>query len=151
MNQFLLLFVLVLLLLLVIQKNPKKEKKFDYATAYQAKYLLTQNEWHEYKKLKIYAEERNLQICPKVRLLDLVEPKSGDGYLSKLNKIQSKHVDFVLTDQEMRVKAILELDDNSHNTKERKERDQFVDQVLTNTGYKIIHSRSITKETLDSL
>ena len=151
MNQFLLLIVLFLLLLLVIQKKPKKENQIDYSTAYQAKYLLTQNEWHEYKKLKVFAEEKQLQICPKVRLLDLVEPKSGDGYLSKLNKIQSKHVDFVLTDQDMRVKAILELDDNSHNAKDRKERDKFVDEVLTNTGYKIIHTRSITEETLSNL
>ena len=80
MNQFLLLIVLFLLLLLVIQKKPKKERQnqIDYSTAYQAKYLLTQNEWHEYKKLKVLADEKQLQICPKVRLLDLIEPRSGD-------------------------------------------------------------------------
>ena len=89
--------------------------------------------------------------CRFVRLLDLIEPKQGKGYMSALGKIQSKHVDFVITDPDLRIKAILELDDNSHNTAERKERDQFVDMVLSSVGYKVIHTRSITEETLKDI
>ena len=29
-----------------------KQEQIDYSKAYQPKYLLTRNEWHEYKKLK---------------------------------------------------------------------------------------------------
>ena len=83
--------------------------------------------------------------------MDLLEPKSGPGYMSALGKIQSKHVDFVITDPDLRIKAILELDDNSHNAKERTERDQFVDQILSGVGYKVIHTRSVTEETLKDL
>jgi len=32
---------------------------------YQAKYLLTKNEWYEYKKLKEYAAAYQLQVCPR--------------------------------------------------------------------------------------
>lgn len=135
-----------------IQTSPESEKEsIDYAKAYQAKYLLTKNEWYEYKKLKQYAAEKQLQVCPKVRLLDLIEPKQGKGYMSALGKIQSKHVDFVITDPDLRIKAILELDDNSHNTADRKERDQFVDMILSSVGYKVIHTRSITEETLKDI
>lgn len=126
-------------------------KRNNYAQAYQAKYLLTRNEWYEFKKLKKYAAELNIHICPKVRLLDLVEPRKGEKYMSYLGKIQSKHVDFVLCDQDLRIKAILELDDNSHNQQDRKERDLFVDEVLQSVGYRVIRTRSITEATLDPL
>lgn len=123
----------------------------DYNQSYQSKYLLTKNEWYEYRKLRDIAETKGLQVCPKVRLLDLIEPRRGDGYMSLLGKIQSKHVDFVITDKDLHIKAIVELDDNSHNRPDRQERDNFVNEVLTSVGYKVIRTRSITEETLKDL
>jgi len=90
-------------------------------------------------------------ICPKVRLLDIIEPRKGDNYRSLMGKIQSKHVDFVICDQDLHIKAILELDDGSHDRKDRQDRDQFVDQILTSVGYKVIHTRSGTEQTLADL
>lgn len=129
--------------------HPTEQSK--YKDAYQAKYLLTRNEWYEYKKLKKLAEGEGLQICPKVRLLDIIEPRTGSNYMSLLGKIQSKHVDFVICDQDLHIKAILELDDNSHNQKDRQERDTFVDEILTSVGYTVIRTRSITDNTLDPI
>jgi very-short-patch-repair endonuclease len=60
-------------------------------------------------------------------------------------------VDFLVCDQAMHIKAVLELDDNSHNQKDRKDRDAFVDQILTSVGYKVIRTHSITETTLDSI
>lgn len=131
--------------------NNETKPSHNYSNAYQKRYLLTKNEWYEYKKLKRYAAELNLQICPKVRILDLVEPRRGEGYMSYLGKIQSKHVDFVLCDQDLHIKAILELDDNSHNQQDRKERDLFVDEMLQSVGYRVIRTRSITETTLEPL
>lgn len=123
---------------------------FEYTGKYQKKYLLTKNEYSEYKKLKEYANIRNLQICPKVRLLDLIEPKRGEPkYKTLFYKIQAKHVDFVICDQNLYIKAIVELDDNSHNQTDRKTRDEFVDSVLKDVGYTVIRTRSITETTLD--
>lgn len=85
-------------------------------------------------------------------MLDLIEPRRDTGnYMSLLGKIQSKHVDFVICDQNLYVKAILEIDDNSHNRADRRERDLFVDEVLTSVGYQVIRTRSITEDTLKSL
>lgn len=154
MGYVLLVIVIILVIvdkLLAKKEKNGKEKTFDYSKAYQAKLLLTKNEWYEYKKLKQYTDAKNLHICPKVRLLDLVEPVKGESYMSALGKVQSKHVDFVITDQDLRIKAILELDDNSHNAENRKERDQFIDQILTSVGYKVIHTRSITEETIKDI
>lgn len=128
------------------EQNPEA---VDYSQAYQAKYLLTGNEWHEYKKLRQYAAEKGLIICPKVRLLDIVEPRKGQNYRSLMGKIQSKHVDFLITDPDLRIKGVVELDDGSHDTQDRKERDEFVDLVLQSVGYTVVRTRGVTEETLD--
>lgn len=127
-------------------------KRESYANCYQAKYLLTKNEWYAHKKLKQLADTKGLIICPKVRLLDIIEPRKGEkDYKSLFYKIQAKHVDFLICDQAMHIKGIVELDDSSHDQKDRQERDQFVDEILTSVGYKVIHTRSITDNTLDAI
>lgn len=149
---------LICLFIAAILKNREEEAKetakanVDYSKSYQAKYLLTRNEWHEYKKLRQYAEAKGLQVCPKVRLLDIIEPRRGEGnYKSLLFKIQSKHVDFLICDQDLHIKAIVELDDNSHDSKDRQERDEFVNTILTSVGYKVIHTKGITEDTLKDI
>lgn len=124
----------------------------EFKGKYQKRYLLTKNEYHEYKKLIYYANLKGLMVYPKVRLLDLIEPRRGDPkHKTLLYKIQSKHVDFVICDQNLYVKAILELDDNSHNQTDRQTRDNFVDLILQDVGYTVIRTRSITETTLDQI
>lgn len=131
------------------EKTPDEK---DYTQSYQRKYLLTKNEYREYMTLRKIAAEKDLIICPKVRLLDIIEPRKGEmDYKSLFFKVQAKHVDFVICDKDLRIKVILELDDNSHDQKNRQDRDAFVDQILTSVGYKVIHTRAVTETTLDSL
>lgn len=129
-----------------VMPNPGKVQ------GYKAKLLLTKNEWHEHKKLREYAAKKGLYVCPKVRLIDLVTPYgNGKEYMTRFHKVQAKHVDFVLVDEAMHIRAIVELDDSSHDNQERQERDQFVDDVLSSTGYTIIHTRCVTEQTLSRL
>lgn len=128
----------------------EEEIEIDFSNAYQAQQLFTRNEWQNYKTLKAVAEVKGYVICPKVRLLDIVKPRSGEKkYKTLLYKIQSKHVDFVICDQNMNIKAIIELDDKTHDTEKGKERDAFVDTVLRSVGYKVIHTRYINHDILD--
>ena len=172
------LLILAIILAVVIkavdvaQKNKKKSKKqqsagkqeidavadmdadedIDFANAYQQQMLFTKNEWQNYKVLKEAADEKGYIICPKVRLLDIVKPRSGEKkYKTLLYKIQSTHVDFVICDQNLKIKAIIELDDKSHDTEKGKERDAFVDTVLKGVGYTVIHTRYIEKDILESV
>lgn len=126
----------------------EQDPQQDWTKTYQKTHLLTKNEYYEYKKLKQYADKNNLIICPKVRLLDLVIPRDSRNNLAALGKINSKHVDFVICDDKLYVKGIVEIDDNSHKQQERIERDKFVDSVLTSVGYKVVHTYSVTEETL---
>lgn len=133
-------------------QNPEEKDGIDYRNAYQARYLLTKNEWQQYKKLKEIADVKGYVICPKVRLLDIIEPKRGEQkYKTLFYKIQAKHIDFLICDKDLHIKAIIELDDNSHNQQSRKERDEFVDMILRSVGYKVIHTRYITPDILDTV
>ena len=76
-------------------------------------------------------------ICPKVSLGDLFYAKTGDRSqnLRWKNKIDRKHVDFLLCDPgTMRPLLGIELDDTSHQQKKRQDRDIFVDQVFAAAG-----------------
>ena len=57
-----------------------------------------------------------------------------------------KHVDFVICDEKMVARYIVELDDSSHDTEKRQERDRLVDEIVESVGYKIIHTRAITDD-----
>lgn len=143
---------ILVVIVLAYKLLTKKSSKIDYREAYQAKQLLTKREYQEYLKLKQYADARNWMICPKVRLFDLVEPKRGaENRQTLINKVQSKHVDFVVCSQEMEVVCIIELDDKTHLRQNRMTRDQFVDDILKGTGYRIIHSWSIEPDIFDFL
>lgn len=133
--------------------NPTKNSKpLPIAGAYQKRWLFSYNEKDAYAKLKPIADELGLTIFAKVRLLDLLEPTKGNPkYKTYFYKVQAKHVDFVLCDEKLVARYIIELDDSSHDTEDRKKRDSFVDEVLTSVGYKIIHVRSITDDIRNQL
>lgn len=75
------------------------------------------------------------EIFPKVRLLDVLNVKAGEGRQAAFNRVQSKHLDFLLCERETsRPVLALELDDSSHQRTTRKTRDAFVEEVLEVIG-----------------
>lgn len=120
--------------------NPKAKEE-QYIPQYRRKYLLTKHELEFYKELKKVADKLNLSILTKIRMADLVEAINNDyrGFA----KIKAKHVDFALCNPEnMYVLLLIELDDKSHQHQYRIERDEFVEQVYTETGYKLLRVTS---------
>jgi hypothetical protein len=89
------------------------------------------------------ATGRGHRVFAKIRLADIVRPARGQSrsaWQSAFNRISCKHVDFVLCDPgDLKVRAVIELDDRSHGTRERGTRDDLVDQALTSAGIPIIH------------
>lgn len=80
-------------------------------------------------------------IMAKVRLSDVIDVRAtGATWAKARNKIQSKHVDFVLLDPaDLTLRLIIELDDRSHEREDRQKRDAFVDQALAQAGIPILH------------
>jgi len=71
-----------------------------------------------------------VQIFGKVRVADVIAPKKGmnrSEWQKAFNKISGKHFDFLVCDKkDLSVLFAIELDDKSHNTKKRQERDAFL-------------------------
>jgi hypothetical protein len=81
------------------------------------------------------AAAEEYEIFAKVRLLDLLSVKTGAGRQSAFNKVQSKHLDFLLCERgTFKPVLALELDDSSHQRPARKVRDAFVEEVLEVIG-----------------
>ena len=82
-------------------------------------------------------------ICAKVNLADIffvVRPNENQGFR---NKIDRKHVDFLICDSTtMKPLYGVELDDSSHSKQKRIERDQFVDSVFRTAGLPLIRIKA---------
>ena len=135
-----------------VQKPIPNAETIKYKDAYEAVNILTRNEKQNYITLKEAADRKGYIICPKVRLADIVKPRNDPEYMARFGKIKSKHVDFVIYNEDMsKLKAVIELDDSSHDRPDRIERDEFVDFILQDCGYKVIHTRYITPDILDNV
>jgi very-short-patch-repair endonuclease len=144
--------ITIIAVVIFILSKAKSQQETDYSTAYQPKWLFSYNEKDAYKKLKEITDKNGLYIFAKVRLYDLIEPKKGiNKYKTAQNKIQAKHVDFVICNEKLVAKIIIELDDQSHNTTARQSRDKFVDDVLNATGHHVIRLKAVDSEKLESL
>ena len=110
---------------------------------YRMKYLLTQNEFNFYNRLKEITNPLNLQILAKIRLADLIEVDTNQinkkDYMKYFGKIKSKHIDFAICNN-MNIIALLELDDSSHNRADRQKRDNFVNNALLKAGYTVVRT-----------
>jgi predicted RNA-binding Zn-ribbon protein involved in translation (DUF1610 family) len=113
------------------EKDPKApvQKVFPY---FLRDNFVTKAEHSFYLVLKSFTPE-TIVICPKVSLGDLFYVKSSDGseYRKLTNKIDRKHVDFLLCDSKtMHPIAGIELDDKSHQRADRQIRDELVQKVF---------------------
>ncbi len=94
--------------------------------------LLTEAE-HSFLVVLEQAIGDRFRIYAQVRLADLLVVKSGlekSQRTSAQNKINAKHVDFVLCDrQTLAIVCAIELDDASHQRESRKTRDAFLEQA----------------------
>jgi hypothetical protein len=94
--------------------------------------LLTPAEQVFYRSLDIAVAGR-LQILCKVRLADLLQVAGSNSKQRHrlFRKIAAKHIDFLLVEPG-RLEPILaiELDDSSHDRSDRRQRDQFLNELF---------------------
>ncbi len=82
-------------------------------------------------------------VFAKVRLADLVTVRKGtSAWQSHFNRIDRKHIDFILCDTDLSPVVAIELDDRSHDDEDRQSRDRFVDQVLASVSLPMIRVRA---------
>jgi hypothetical protein len=136
------LTVLVALLLLKKFSKPGSSTSFSY----QSKTTLCSAAERSLLGVLDQLLADRYRIFLKVRLADLIEiPKgvSKSPRQSALNRISGKHVDFVVCDKnDISILGVVELDDQSHKSARRRERDRFLDSALDSAGIEIVHIRA---------
>ena len=115
--------------------------KFPYI---KKEYLMSEAE----KKFFFVLQEilgKDYLIFSKVRMADLLYlPRmSNSRFYHYFNKIQSKHVDFLICDKEnIKLLLVIELDDSSHLKMDRILRDTLVDKIFENFKLPILHIKT---------
>lgn len=124
--------VLVMLtVMLRIIRRPRYERQ---------SHLITQTEARAFRFFEQQLKGVGVRIFAQVRIADVisVKGKRNRSWWRAFRKISSKHIDFVVTSQDFRLLAAIEVDDASHLKRERKERDVFVDRVFIEAGLPLI-------------
>lgn len=113
-------------------------KKLPY---HQRENFLSPAELSFYKVLQETVKHKAI-LTVKVNLSDIIKVKSKDNsvFRTYTNKIDRKHVDYLLCDPVTMCPLVaLELDDKSHQRKDRQERDKFVNEVFSTAGLPLLH------------
>ncbi len=117
------------------------------------RYITTQNELNMYRKLLNICKKYNLILLTQVALYEIIEvnlPKDNKDYIKYFNKIKSKTIDFVIVDEDTtRIRLCIELDDYTHNYKNRIIRDEFINNLFKNLDISIL--RITSKQDIEEL
>jgi len=133
-NLFSLVFIATMIFSLIREKFLQRETARDHELPYQGREVLfTPAELNFLNTLEQSLNE-NFKVYGKVRVADIIEPKNGlegKARQSALNRISSKHVDFVICNaRSLAIEMVIELDDSSHERRDRIARDAFLDAAL---------------------
>lgn len=132
--------IIVILGLIILAKGKKTEFKYKLAN------FLTSNEKDCFNHLVSIFPDK--YICPQVSMGAVIEPdvkrgiKNSEGkdtYSSMRGKVGSNRIDFLVLDRNLNPEFVVELDDNSHNSKV--EQDKQRDKNLSDAGLKTVRFR----------
>jgi len=118
--------IIILLLLFLTKKSTGSKYPYKKLDA-----LFTPAE-RSFLGVLTQAVDNKYLIFGKVRVADVLTPEKGlarGTWQTAFNKISRKHFDYILCDKyDLSVVCAIELNDSSHNSKKRKERDAFLEQ-----------------------
>lgn len=147
--EILIIILIIAIALLVldrlIPKKSKSNKSWNY-NAYKLKgSILTRVELFFYKVLTQEIPKEYI-VCPKVGLKDFIDVTTKNNYLGHFGRIAQKHIDFLVCEKETLKPVIgIEIDDGSHQRKDRIERDKNVNKLYESLGFKILRIPTKTK------
>lgn len=120
-----------ILKILGINKKQKNQKN-KIENEYQKRNLMTTKELNFYNKIQELEQE--YKIVPQLNLGTIVE-KKNKGYRNEL----FRNIDFAIFSKDFKkLLLLIELNDNSHEQKKRKQRDKKVKEICNNANIKLI-------------
>jgi very-short-patch-repair endonuclease len=142
MNIFFVVIAIAIVVCLLIVLKSKQTKSYDGLGFISRDVLFTPAE-RSFLGVLEQALDSRYRVFGKVRLGDLIKPAKGltaSKRTTALNKINQKHVDFVVcAASDLSIVAVIELDDQSHEREDRAERDGFVDHALAMAQIPVVH------------
>lgn len=126
-------------------KNEPQEKVIsdDLKLFSKRKRFFTNNEQKFFVELYAVAHSLGFVVFPKPRLADIfVATGQGERRLRMLNKIQHRHVDYLLCDtKNFKPTIAVELDDSTHDTDKSKKKDKFKDDLFEHAGLPLLRQK----------
>lgn len=119
-----------------------KHKRPIELNTYKLVKIMTNRELWFYKALRDYFKYEDVNIFSKIRLADFVTVNKWYSFWERqwfLNKINRKHIDFLLVDDNWMIKCLIELDDKTHKTNSKTiENDKFKDELFSQLNLPLI-------------
>jgi len=95
------------------------------------------------------------RIFGKVRVADVIAPKKGmsrSDWQKAFNKISAKHFDFLLcAKDDLTILCAIELNDSSHNSKQRKDRDIFLEGACRSAKIPLVQIKAQAAYNIDEI
>ncbi|MFP4350261.1 MAG: DUF2726 domain-containing protein [Desulfococcaceae bacterium] len=141
MSWFYVLIILAILVFLIYSSTKFKGKE-DITRNYEACPSLVTPAERSFLGILDKVVQEQYRVFAKVRLSDILKVKKGlsnSARQTALNKITSKHIDFLICNaSDLRIICAIELDDKSHSRSDRIKRDDFVDRIFSSAGVPLI-------------
>lgn len=130
---FVIIFCLILLLLLKIKNSFNYFETPTTDIEYKIKPIMSQYETMFYNRIKCL--ETEYKIVPQIALASIVDKKTNNTYRGELYRI----IDFAIFSKDYnKLLLLIEINDNTHNQKERQIRDLKVKKICNSAGIKLI-------------
>jgi len=124
--------MLIIKIIKYFKRTKQKNKKNNLNHTYHAKDMLTECEKHFLSRLnKIFKEKYIIQ--PQIPLRMIID-KDGNSFAGELNR----YIDFGIFNQNYNLLVLIELNDKSHKTKDRYERDLKVQDICKQANIPLI-------------
>ena len=145
---FLFIVLSIIVIVYIIKHTPTrpryKQRDYDDADTHiephetsniyaKKEYLMTRNEANFYDAIAPCLPN-GYHLVPQVPLNAVVDKVDGSKYRNELFRI----IDFGVFDEGWRIKFVIELNDESHNTYQRRSRDNKVKSILEAAGIPLI-------------
>ena len=114
---------------------PAAEEKADSSAAflYEIRPLLSRNEQSYFAAIKSVLPE-GYCVFPQIALVSIVDKTDNSRFHNELFRV----IDFLVTDKSYIPKVVIEVNDQTHYDKDRKERDLKVSRILGESGIAVI-------------
>ncbi|MBQ7408635.1 MAG: DUF2726 domain-containing protein [Clostridia bacterium] len=123
-------FVIIFILFILFVLFKKRKPKVDYLLKSS---LLTATEIQYFNVLQSIIGN-DLLILPQINLASIIDKKGANNFRTEL----FRNVDFGLFDYNYRPILLIEINDNSHFRKDRKERDKRVNEICKSAGIPLV-------------